>query len=391
MIFRRISYLCGKRWYSKESATKTALYDFHVTHGGKMVDFAGYLLPIQYNMGIPESHKHTRSKASLFDVSHMLQTTIRGKDRIRFIESIATADVEGLKVGSGCLSLFTDHETGGILDDLIITKYTDHLSIVTNASRRDSDMKLMLKAWESISSTGGDVSLHFEKNLSLIALQGPKAAAVLSSVTEIPLNHFYFMQSMEMDVCGKQCCVSRAGYTGEDGFEISIDSSDVETVAEKLVSMPDVELAGLGVRDSLRLEAGLCLYGSDIDIKTTPTAAGLMWTIGKRRKANKDFPGAEIILNQKPKEKRVGLISRRSGPPVRGGASVMDKYGEFIGHVTSGCPSPSLGTSIAMAYVPTEYSIGDYVYAMVRGKKVEMQVTRMPFVRTNYYTENKKK
>lgn len=350
-----------------------------------MVDFAGYFLPIQYTEGIPESHRHTRSHASLFDVSHMLQTFIRGKDRIRLIEAISTADVQGMKYGRGCLSLFTDNITGGILDDLIITKSENYLFVVSNASRRGSDIQLMLEAQEKIVQSGGEVELEFRDDLSLIALQGPKAASALSHLTHTDLSELYFMSSTEADVCGLPCRISRAGYTGEDGFELSVNSDHVKTIAEALVENPDVRPAGLGARDSLRLEAGLCLYGNDIDITTTPASAALMWTIGKRRKENRDFPGAEIILADKPKEKRFGLISTKAGPPVRGRAVLQNSKGETVGRVTSGCPSPTLGTTVAMAYLPSDTKIGSIFTASVRGKVVEMQVVRMPFVKPKYY------
>ncbi|XP_059088911.1 aminomethyltransferase, mitochondrial-like [Tigriopus californicus] len=384
-----------RQYGSSSTPRATCLYDFHVAQGGKMVDFAGYLMPVQYEgLGIAASHLHTRKHASIFDVSHMLQTCIRGKDRIKFMESLCVADVQGLKENHGTLSVFTNDQ-GGILDDLIVTKTNqDDLYLVTNAGCRETDVPLMESKVQDMQRQGLDVTLEYLENRGLIALQGPESARVLQSLCpQVTLSQIKFMTSCVTRVNGvDDVRITRCGYTGEDGFEISIQDSETAGLVEKLLSSEEgkVELAGLGARDSLRLEAGLCLYGNDIDAKTTPVEAGLTWTIGKRRREEKGFPGAEVILNQiktKPKIKRVGLIS--SGPPARSHTAVIDPaQGTPVGEITSGCPSPSLeGHNVSMAYLPTTLSkIGTKVQLQIRKKTVSAEVVKMPFVPSNYYS-----
>ncbi len=380
---------------------RTALYDFHVKHGGKMVDFAGWSLPVQYNdVGIIDSCLHTRSKASLFDVSHMGQLEITGKDRVRFIESLVVGDVGGLRVGEGRLSVFTT-DSGGILDDAIITRKQDSVNVVLNAGRVHVDMKHIEHAR---SMFHGDVSLCLHKAKSLIALQGPSAAEILETLLKeehnnkpFPLQRLPFMCSVDLAVAGQSGCqISRSGYTGEDGFEISIptDSSAVH-IAEAIMNagQDSVKLAGLGARDTLRIEAGLCLYGSDIDENVTPVEAGLSWTISKvRRDPNgvNGFPGFKRILEQLSNgvnRKRVGFTIL-NGPPARHGNLVhrpsdMDRP---IGEVTSGTFSPSLAKSVAMGYVPIQHArSGTELLVNVRGKLNPVVVTKMPFVQSNYY------
>eukprot|EP00095_Tigriopus_kingsejongensis_P000803 maker-scaffold629_size122686-snap-gene-0.26 protein:Tk00803 transcript:maker-scaffold629_size122686-snap-gene-0.26-mRNA-1 annotation:"PREDICTED: aminomethyltransferase " len=392
-ISKRSTYLSLR--LASSAAQKTCLYDFHVAKGGKMVDFAGYLMPVQYEgLGIAASHIHTRTHSSIFDVSHMLQTTIRGKDRIQFIESLTVADVQGLQENQGSLSVFTNDQ-GGILDDLIITKTDrDYLYLVTNAGCRHTDIPLLKSRESEMKTKGLDVSLEFLDTRGLIALQGPESARVLQSMCpDVDLAKLTFMKTVVAKVNGvEEVRITRCGYTGEDGFEISIQEAEIVTLVDKLLASEagQVKLAGLGARDSLRLEAGLCLYGNDIDTKTTPVEAGLTWTIGKRRRAEKDFPGASVILEQiknKPKMKRVGLIS--TGPPARAHTDVLDpKSGVKVGEITSGCPAPSLpGTNVSMAYVPTELAkSGTQLQLQIRKKVVEAEVTKMPFVKANYFT-----
>lgn len=371
---------------------KTALYEFHVSRGGKMVEFAGWSMPVQYSdLGIPASHLHTRQNVSLFDVSHMLQTIIRGKDRVEFIESLVVGDIAGLPDNHAALTLFTN-EHGGIIDDLIVTKTNlGYLYVVSNAGCADKDLAHMLAQLAVFKGKGKDVTLDVSNN-SLLAVQGPRMPAVLQTATDVDLSKLFFMTSTIATVYGvPNCRLTRCGYTGEDGVEISVPSDRAVFVAERLLQHQavSVKLAGLGARDSLRLEAGLCLYGNDIDDKTTPVEASLVWTIGKRRRKDANFPGASIILKQladKPSKKRVGFIS--VGPPARGGTPIMDESGsKQIGYVTSGCPSPSLKKNVAIGYVSTDQSaVGKNVQFEVRKKLTGAQVAKMPFVPNGYYT-----
>ncbi|XP_065067214.1 aminomethyltransferase, mitochondrial-like [Rhopilema esculentum] len=367
---------------------KTSLYDFHLEHGGKMVPFAGYSMPVQYKLGIVQSHLHTREKASLFDVSHMLQFKIFGRDRIKCFEQLVVADVEGLSDNTGGLSLFTN-ENGGIRDDCIINRLEDCLYIVSNAGCAEK-IRPLVENHVNNAKKDMDVAIEFLDDKSLLALQGPEAAKVLQNGVSADLSSLKFMNSFTSDIFSiPGCRITRCGYTGEDGFEISVSSDKAVALAEAFLDSGKevVELAGLGARDSLRLEAGLCLYGNDIDEETTPVEATLVWTIGKRRRTLKDFPGAKIILDQikaKPKMKRVGLLS--SGPPARGGTKVFNEEGKEIGYVTSGCPSPSLKKNVAMAYVPLGQSkIGTKMILKVYKKEIPTEVVKMPFLAANYY------
>ncbi|CAI5766997.1 mitochondrial [Podarcis lilfordi] len=380
----------GKRGYAsgQESLKQTPLYDFHRHHGGKMVAFAGWSLPVQYTHSHLESHLHTRQHCSLFDVSHMLQTKVFGRDRIKFIESLVVGDIAELKPNQGTLSLFTN-ERGGIMDDLIVTSTSDqHLYVVSNAGCRDKDFALMKNKVKEMKAAGCDVDLEVSDN-ALLALQGPAMVRVLQAGVSDNLSKLPFMTSAVMSVFGVPGCrVTRCGYTGEDGVEISVPASRAVELAELLLKDSSVWLAGLAARDSLRLEAGLCLYGNDIDESTTPVEASLIWTLGKRRRAAMDFPGASIILAQikeKPKRKRVGLTS--SGPPIRQHMPILSPEGKAIGEVTSGCPSPCLQKNIAMGYVESDYSkLSTALTVEVRKKSCPALVTKMPFVATNYYT-----
>ncbi|XP_785085.4 aminomethyltransferase, mitochondrial [Strongylocentrotus purpuratus] len=374
----------------KESELKrTPLSDFHVEHGAKMVPFAGYSMPVQYKSGLVKEHLHCRSSAAIFDVSHMLQSRIYGKDRVKFIESLTVADVEALKPNTGTLSLFiNDH--GGIIDDLIINQTSeDHLYIVSNAGCADKDQAHIKNKLALFVAEGHDVSYEPITDMALIALQGPAMARVLQAGVSDDLGKLTFMSGVNTSVFGiPGCRVTRCGYTGEDGVEISVPSNRSVELTSTLLAAKDasVVMAGLGARDSLRLEAGLCLYGNDINDDTTPVEAMLGWTIGKRRRQLADFPAADRILQQikeKPSRKRVGIVS--SGPPIRGG-EILSNSGELIGDVTSGCPSPSLKNNVIMGYVSAAHAKnGTKVQFQVRKKTVEGVVTKMPFVPTNYY------
>ncbi|KAG7174700.1 Aminomethyltransferase-like [Homarus americanus] len=585
------------RWWSLTSVAhlhKTVLHDFHVGKEGKMVEFAGYSMPVQYGkVGIATSHKEVRTHCGLFDVSHMLQSKIHGQDRIKFIEKLIVGDIEGLADNTGTLSLFTNPQ-GGIIDDLICSK-TDlgYLYVVSNAGCKEKDLAHLKEHLSSFRAAGGDAQLEVIEDHGLVAVQGPQAAHILQPITEGNLGDLYFMNTREMRVAGIPCRVTRCGYTGEDGVEISVpnnkavnffvkawgnttkatvrhawlailpqlksaemkrqqpaelmnqvletvrsipapgfqevtredleeimqegNTNDVEDLLEDeeggesgytasdageteqrkvttqklslllgvftslqemiqdiesesgereqvigviesisrkyqtqynervnarqqslitrflsqrqpaeedqqrevevdddIGEMPEdfdfagfdevlaeavelcetlvglgVHLAGLGARDSLRLEAGLCLYGNDIDDTTTPIEGGLTWTIGKRRRQTADFLGAEIILRQlkeKPERRRVGLTC--SGPPPRSHSPVLDADGNQIGEVTSGCPAPSLGINVAMAYVPAAFAkVGTKLSVQVRKKNIPATVAKMPFVKCNYHNK----
>ncbi|XP_007428474.1 aminomethyltransferase, mitochondrial [Python bivittatus] len=394
LALRRLGSLgaiaCGKRGYTsgQENLKQTPLYDFHRHHGGKMVAFAGWSLPVQYTHSHLDSHLHTRQHCSLFDVSHMLQTKVFGRDRVKFIESLVVGDIAELKPDQGTLSLFTN-EKGGIIDDLIVTSTSEeHLYVVSNAGCMDKDFALMQNKMKEMKAAGYDVHLEVSDN-ALLALQGPAMAHVLQPGVADDLAKLPFMSSAMMVVFGVPGCrVTRCGYTGEDGVEISVPASQAVELAELLLKDSSVWLAGLAARDSLRLEAGLCLYGNDIDENTTPVEASLVWTLGKRRRVAMDFPGASTILaqiKQKPKKKRVGLTS--TGPPIRQHVPILSPEGKAIGEVTSGCPSPCLQKNIAMGYVDSEYSkLNTALTVEVRKKNYPALVTKMPFTPTHYYT-----
>ncbi|KAF9933342.1 hypothetical protein FBU30_005746 [Linnemannia zychae] len=369
-----------------EALKKTLLHDYHVENGGKMVPYAGWSMPVLYsNLGVGASHVWTRTNASVFDVSHMLATRITGKDRVKFYESITVADIENLPVGSSTLSVFTN-ENGGIIDDTIICKHQDSLYVVSNAGCADKDLAHIRSHLKAFQNKGGDVDLQIIDDHQLIAIQGPKAAAVIEGLVGKSLQDFPFMDGRFMNIKGIECHVARSGYTGEDGFEISVPNRDTLELTKMLVADPRVELAGLGARDSLRLEAGLCLYGNDLDENTTPIEAGLTWTIGKRRRAEGGFLGAEKIMDQIKNgvsRRRVGLIVQ--GAPAREGAPIYSN-GELVGKVTSGCPSPSLKKNVAMAYVKNGvHKSGTELEVEVRGRKQKAVITKMPFVPAGYH------
>ncbi|CAG0887478.1 unnamed protein product [Darwinula stevensoni] len=354
-----------------------------------MVSFAGYLMPVQYgDVSISASHKHTRDHCSLFDVSHMLQTRIHGQQRKEFLESLTVCDVQGLRENHGSLSLFTN-SNGGIIDDLICSSTSQgYLYVVSNAGCRDKVIPLFKGHEKEFQHLGKDSSIEFLDNFGLIALQGPEAHSILQKVVDFPVNKVRFMTTTTGNVCGIEGCrVTRCGYTGEDGFEISVPVEKAQKLAEEFLKF-QVQPAGLGARDSLRLEAGLCLYGNDIDESTTPVEAGLTWTIGKSRREHRGFPGADFILKQlkvKPDKRRIGLTSE--GPPPRSGMKILDENGMEVGIITSGCPSPTLGYNVAMGYVQSPLAKqGSVLHVKVRNKFVRATVTKMPFVPTKYFT-----
>ena len=349
----------------------------HRELGAKMVPFAGYELPIQYPAGLMAEHSHTRTRASLFDVSHMGQMAIPVRDAAA-LEALVPSDIQGLAPGRQRYTLLLN-EAGGILDDLMVANHGDHLVIVANASRKDADA---LHLARHLPLT--DIERYPDR--ALLALQGPEAAAILGPLcpeaAALP-----FMGVVRASIGGIQAWISRSGYTGEDGFEISVDSSDAERLARMLLAQEGVLPAGLGARDSLRTEAGLCLYGSDIDELTTPIEAGLAWTIQKRRRAEANFLGALPILDQLahgPARLRVGL--RPDGrAPARALTQIAASDGTRAGGITSGTFSPTLGAPIAMGYVLPAYAApGTALDLIVRGKNLPARVAPLPFVPHRY-------
>jgi len=362
---------------------KTALNALHFELGAKMVPFCGWEMPLQYPDGILTSHLHCRTKASLFDVSHMAQLHWTGKDRVKFLEHLVVADLGALPKQHAKLSVIMN-EKGGIIDDTVITNRGDFIYMVVNAGCADKDLAHFKKQLEIYNKKGYDVKME-HINRSLLALQGPSAEGILSRLVKEDITKMPFMTAQEMVVDGLNCLVSRCGYTGEDGFEISVENTQAVKLAKKLLSFEEVKPAGLGPRYSLRLEAGLCLYGNDLNEDISPIEAGLAWTIGARRKTEGGFLGSDIVLKQLKegvKKKRVGLFV--TGPPAREHTPLLDK-GKQVGEVTSGTFSPILKKGVAMAYLPTELSkIGTEVSVNVRGKTSPAVVTKMPFVPTNY-------
>nr|WP_297457243.1 glycine cleavage system aminomethyltransferase GcvT [uncultured Halomonas sp.] len=362
---------------------KTPLHDLHVALGGKMVEFAGYSMPVQYPLGVKKEHEHTRAACGLFDVSHMGQLIVRGSDPAAALESLVCADIVGLAEGMQRYALFIGTE-GGILDDLMVVNAGDHLYLVVNAACKDQDIAHL--------RTGlGDCELE-ELDRGLLALQGPHAAEVMARLCPAACE-LTFMQHGRFDMAGIPVWISRSGYTGEDGFEISVASDDAERLAKRLLDEPEVEAIGLGARDSLRLEAGLCLYGHDIDQSTTPVEAGLIWAIGKPRRQGGEreagFLGADVVLHQvrakDHQRKRVGLLGEGRAP-VREGAELYSEDDRRIGVVTSGGFGPTVGKPVAMGYLTIEDAeIGNVVYAEVRGKRLPMTVSKMPFVTPGYH------
>ena len=349
-----------------------------------MVPFAGYEMPVQYPTGILKEHAHTRAEAGLFDVSHMGQVRLVGAARAAALESLVPVDVIDLGVDRQRYALFTN-DRGGILDDLMIANFGDHLLLVVNAAckRQDADH---LRAHLSDRCEVEELA-----DRALLALQGPKAGAVLARLAP-EAGQMAFMTVAAVTLAGARCYVSRSGYTGEDGFEISLPGDRAEELARLLLAQPEVAPVGLGARDSLRLEAGLCLYGHDIDATTTPVEASLAWALSKSRRAAGarpgGYPGSDTIMRQLQvgvASKRVGLLSK-GRMPVREGAELVDAAGRAVGKVTSGGFSPTLGAPVAMGYVETALATaGTRVDAIARGQAVAMEVAAMPFVPHRYH------
>jgi len=363
---------------------KTPLHSLHVELGARMVPFAGYDMPVSYPAGIMAEHRQCREAAALFDVSHMGQVRLVGADAAAALETLVPVDIVGLGVGKQRYALFTN-DAGGILDDLMVTRRDDHLLLVVNAACKDADTAHL----RAHLATRCLIQPLPER--ALLALQGPKAAAVMQRLAP-ELARLTFMTGGEATIHGIACFATRSGYTGEDGFEISVAAAEAEALARALLAEPEVAAAGLGARDTLRLEAGLCLYGHDIDTTTTPVQAGLTWAIQKVRRPGGEraggYPGADVIAAQLANGaamKRVGLVGLER-VPVREGAHIVDDTGAAVGRVTSGTVGPSVGQPIAMAYVPSALAVaGTVVHADVRGKRQPMRISPLPFAPHRYF------
>lgn len=363
---------------------KTPLHALHLELGARMVAFAGYDMPVSYPPGIMAEHKQCRESAALFDVSHMGQLRLVGDDAARALETLAPVDLVDLAPGKQRYAFFTN-ASGGILDDLMITRREKDLFVVVNAACKDADL---LHLTTHIGHRCAIETLHEH---ALIALQGPRAAAALSRLN-VDVAQLTFMTGTHARIDRADCFITRSGYTGEDGFEISVPNAQAEMLARTLLALPEVKAAGLGARDTLRLEAGLCLYGHDIDDTTSPVEAGLTWAIQKVRRPGGaragHYPGANVIesqLAQGTSNKRVGLVGLER-VPVREGAGIVDAQGRRLGHVTSGTLSPTVNQPIAMAYLAANHALPHHeVYAEVRGKRQPMRVTAMPFAPHRYF------
>ncbi len=364
---------------------KTPLYDLHVEAGGKMVPFAGYAMPVQYPLGIMKEHVFCRESAGLFDVSHMGQCTIRstdGSDPAAVIEQLMPGALKVLKPGKMRYTLLLN-DTGGIEDDLMVTRTFEPdgmLYVVVNAAFKDKDYKILEE------KLGDRIALEPLEDRALVALQGPKAGEILASLAP-EASELNFMEATMITLEGVVCWVSRSGYTGEDGFEISIPADEAPDFCKRLLAFGGVEWIGLGARDSLRLEAGLCLSGHDFNGDISPVEADVTFALGKKRRESGDFIGSKRILNELaggPSKIRVGIkpIGRT---PAREGTVIADRNGKEIGLVTSGGFGPTVGGPVAMGFVPTIFAEKDTeIQLIIRGKAHPAKVAATPFVKQNY-------
>ena len=371
-----------------QSLRKTPLNALHREFGAKLTEFAGYEMPVQYGLGILGEHQHTRKKAGLFDVSHMGQVILSGQsyeETALALEKVLPMDVLGLEIGRQRYGFLTTDE-GGILDDLMFSNRGDHIFVVLNAACKDSDIKYLRSLLEP------NISIKEIESRALIALQGPASEAVLGKYHP-QIKNMKFMDVETLTIDGAECWISRSGYTGEDGFEISIPAEAAEPITRSILSNQNVEFIGLGARDSLRLEAGLCLYGHDIDQATTPVEASLTWAIQKARRSNgsraSGFIGSEIILKQLAggtNKKRVGFLPQTRAP-MREGVEIFatETSKEAIGKITSGGYGPTVGYPIAMGYINSEYANSeDDLFGELRGKRLPVKISKMPFVPLNF-------
>jgi aminomethyltransferase len=367
-----------------EDLKHTPLFDLHVKLGAKMVPFAGYAMPVQYPAGVMAEHNHTRNKAGLFDVSHMGQVVLRAgdpKQAALALETLVPVDVAGLAEGRQRYGFFTN-DNGGIEDDLMIANRGDHLFVVVNAACKDADLAHMRASLEP------EVTVELIADRALLALQGPAAEDVLAQFNPA-VRDMRFMDVATLSIAGAECWISRSGYTGEDGYEISVPEAAAADLADALLAHDDVLPIGLGARDSLRLEAGLCLYGHDIDSATSPIEAALPWAIQKVRRTGGDreggFPGASRVLAEMAQgavRKRVGLLPDGRAPMREGVQLFASKEADTpIGQVTSGGFGPTIGAPVAMGYVQADMATpGTGLFGEVRGKRLPVTVAKLPFV-----------
>jgi aminomethyltransferase len=370
------------RMQSQSNDLTLPLHALHLEHGAKMVPFAGYAMPLNYPAGILAEHRWCRSAAALFDVSHMGQLVVKGAGAGAALESLIPADLVGLQGGQARYCVLTN-EAGGVRDDLIVTRIDEGFHVVVNASRKDEDLDYIRAA------IGNRCTIEALPAHCLLAFQGPAAAAVLKRLGA-DLDDLAFMRSRVQSIAGATCRIARSGYTGEDGFELSAHSTEAPAIARTLLGEPEVRPAGLGARDSLRLEAGLCLYGHELDETTTPIEADLAWTIPGVRRAGGaragGYPGSDVIareLQGGAKRRRVGLAPD-GRTIVRDGAELFGPGGERIGHVTSGGFSPSLERPIAMGSIASGIEAGTRVMTQVRGREAALGVVTLPFVPHRY-------
>lgn len=367
--------MSGSQTESDRHLKTTPLDALHRELGAEMVEFAGYAMPVRYPAGIMAEHQQCRTSAALFDVSHMGQVVLRGDNRVADLEALVPGDIEALGPGRMRYSLLTN-EQGGVIDDLMITRREKDLYVVVNASRVEVDMAHLENHLR------GSTRIEFLSDRALLALQGPKAIDVIGRF-DTHIEEMRFMSGGTLGLAGIECHVSRSGYTGEDGVEISVPADQAEELARLLLDQTEVEASGLGARDSLRLEAGLCLYGADLDETISPVEAGLSWTIGKRRKIEGGFLGSEAIMKQLfdgPAKMRVGI--RPSGrAPARAHTKILSEGGDSIGEITSGGFGPTVGGPVAMGYVDADMSNdGTPVGLEIRGRVHDAEIVPLPFV-----------
>ncbi len=397
-LFRMIGTVCkplnvGDPFMDSSSTSdllRTPLYDLHVELGAKIVPFAGYEMPVQYPLGVLKEHLQTREKAGLFDVSHMGQCWLVGENAAEALQSLCPADLTSLNAGQQRYTQFLQAD-GTILDDLMVTNpinpnNADRLYLVVNAACKEQDFALMEE------KLAGKAKVVRMDDHALLAIQGPAAAKATARVLGDELLTQPFMTQSEISFEGSTIYISRSGYSGEDGYEISVPNDKADALARALLDQPEVEAIGLGARDSLRLECGLCLYGHDIDTTTSPIEAALLWSIGKSRRAGGSaeggFPGADVILNQIANgvtRKRVG-IQPSGRAPAREGTVIADMEGNEIGKITSGGFGPSAEGPVAMGYVTIDHAKADTdIQLIIRNKSVPAKVAKMPFVEQRYY------
>lgn len=366
------------------SLMRTPLHALHRELGARMVPFAGYEMPVSYPAGIVAEHRQARSSAALFDVSHMGQIRLVGRAADRALETLVPVDVVGLAEGRQRYALFTGPQ-GGILDDLMVLRRPDELLLVVNASRKHADLAHLRR------HIGSQCEALACPDRALLALQGPRAVQALARL-QPDVAHLRFMDGRSLMLEGVPCIVTRSGYTGEDGFEISVAEADAEALARRLLAQPEVLPAGLGARDTLRLEAGLCLHGHDIDDSTTPVEAALSWAIQKVRRPGGEraggYPGAAVVeaqLRDGPARLRIGLCGLERAP-VREGASLLDADGLAVGRVTSGTLAPTADRAVALGYLPAALARpGATVFAEVRGRRLPLEGVALPFVPHRYH------